>query len=38
MLQIIQAYVFKLQEIKPILVPQYEEFTADKMYSKVKDI
>ena len=28
--------MFKLQDIKPILVPQYEELTADKMYSKVK--
>ena len=28
--------MFKLQNIKPILVPQYEELTADKMYSKVK--
>ena len=27
--------MFKLQDIKPILVPQYEELTADKMYSKV---
>ena len=25
-----------MQEIKPILVPQYEELTADKMYAKVK--
>ena len=24
------------QDIKPILVPQYEELTVDKMYSKVK--
>ena len=28
--------MFKLQDIKPILVPQYEELTANKMYSKVK--
>ena len=28
--------MFKLQDIKPILIPQYEELTADKMYSKVK--
>ena len=28
--------MFKLKDIKPILVPQYEELTADKMYSKVK--
>ena len=28
--------MFKLQDIKPILVPQYEELTADNMYSKVK--
>ena len=28
--------MFKLQDIKPILVPQYEELTADEMYSKVK--
>ena len=28
--------MFKLQDIKPILVPQYEELSADKMYSKVK--
>ena len=28
--------MFKLQDIKPILVPQYEELTADKMYSKLK--
>ena len=28
--------MFKLQDIKPILVHQYEELTADKMYSKVK--
>ena len=26
----------KLQNIKPILVPQYEELTADKIYAKVK--
>ena len=25
-----------MQDIKPILVPQYEELTADKMYAKVK--
>ena len=25
-----------MQDIKPILAPQYEEITADKMYSKVK--
>ena len=25
-----------MQDIKPILVPQYEELTADRMYSKVK--
>ena len=31
-----QIQVFKLQEIKPILVPQYEELTADKIYPKVK--
>ena len=29
--------MFKLQDIKPILVPQYEDLTADKKYSKVKD-
>ena len=28
--------MFKLQDIKPILVLQYEELTADKMYPKVK--
>ena len=28
--------MFKLQDIKSILVPQYEELTANKMYSKVK--
>ena len=28
--------MFKLQDIKPILAPQYEELTADKIYSKVK--
>ena len=28
--------VFKLQDIKPIFVPQYEELTADKIYPKVK--
>ena len=28
--------MFKLQDIKQILVPQYEELKADKMYSKVK--
>ena len=28
--------MFKLQDIKPILAPQYEELTSDKMYSKVK--
>ena len=30
--------MFKLQDIKQILVPQYKELTADEMYSKVKDI
>ena len=25
-----------MQDIKPILAPQYEELTADKMYAKVK--
>ena len=25
-----------MQNIKPILVPQYEELTADKMYERVK--
>ena len=25
-----------MQDIKPILIPQYEELTADKMYTKVK--
>ena len=25
-----------MQDIKPILVPQYEELTADKMHAKVK--
>ena len=28
--------MFKIQDIKPILILQYEELTADKMYSKVK--
>ena len=28
--------VFKLQDINPILVQQYEELTADKIYPKVK--
>ena len=28
--------MFKLQDIKPILVLQYEKLTADNMYSKVK--
>ena len=28
--------VFKLQDIKPIFVPQYKELTADKIYPKVK--
>ena len=28
--------VFKLQDIKPILVPQYEEHIADKTYPRVK--
>ena len=32
----IYIQVFKLHDIKPILVPQYEELTADKIYPKVK--
>ena len=28
--------VFKLQNIKQILVPHYEELTADKIYPKIK--
>ena len=28
--------MFKLKDIKPILVTQYEELTADKMYSKIR--
>ena len=28
--------MFKLQDIKAIFVPQYEELTAEKMYPKVK--
>ena len=28
--------MFKLQDIKSILISRYEELTADKMYSKVK--
>ena len=28
--------MFKLKGVKPILDTQYEELTADKMYSKVK--
>ena len=31
-----EIQVFKLKEIKPILDPQYEELTADKIYPKVK--
>ena len=29
--------MFKMQDIKPILIPQYKELTVDKMYSKVKE-
>ena len=29
--------MIKLQDIKSILVPQYEELTADKIYSKLKE-
>ena len=28
--------VFKLQNSKPILVPQYEELTVNKIYPKIK--
>ena len=30
--------MFKFQDIKHILAPQYEELTADKIYQKVKGI
>ena len=29
--------MFKLQDIKPILVLQYEEHSTDKIYSKLKE-
>ena len=29
--------MFKLKDIKPILVPQYEELTAERMYPKSKN-